>query len=157
MNREEFLPLIRQLAECYQAFEAFSSAHIREMGLTPPQFDVLATLGNTEGMGCKRLGESTLITKGTLTGVVDRMEEKGLVARAPDPKDGRAQVVKLTKKGEEAFESAFPAHVARLSKAFDGTSAEELREAVRTLGKVKAWFEKGARDASPSGKVWMDR
>jgi MarR family 2-MHQ and catechol resistance regulon transcriptional repressor len=49
--------------------------------LTPSQFDIIATLGNTPGMTLQGIGEKTLITKGTLTGVVDRLQEKGLVDR----------------------------------------------------------------------------
>jgi DNA-binding MarR family transcriptional regulator len=70
---------MRELARAYQAFERFDAAGIREHGLTPPQADVIFTLGNTEGMTFKDLGEKTLITKGALTGVVDRLEAKGLV------------------------------------------------------------------------------
>ena len=81
------LPVIRELVRCYKAFEAVSGAHIRSMGLTPPQFDIIATLGNTEGMRFKELGEKTLCTKGTLTGIVDRLAEKGLVRRVASPTD----------------------------------------------------------------------
>ena len=64
--------------QCYQAFEAYSAAHVRELGLTPPQFDIIATLGNTDGMTATELGEKTLITKGTLTGVVDRLSARAV-------------------------------------------------------------------------------
>jgi DNA-binding MarR family transcriptional regulator len=63
------------LAECMQLFEQISTAKVRQFGLTH-QFDIIATLGNTQGMTCKELGEKTLITKGTLTGVLDRLEQK---------------------------------------------------------------------------------
>ena len=72
--RQPYLRTLRLLAECYHAFERYSAAQVREFGLTPPQFDIIATLGNTEGMSFKQLGEKTLITKGTLTGVVDRLD-----------------------------------------------------------------------------------
>ncbi|MFZ3174178.1 MAG: MarR family transcriptional regulator, partial [Thiobacillus sp.] len=76
---DEFLPTVQALVQCYQAFEAYSAAHIRTLGLTPPQFDIVATLGNTSGMTATELGEKTLITKGTLTGVVDRLVDRGWV------------------------------------------------------------------------------
>ena len=90
------LPVLRDLADAYQAFEAYSSVHIRSLDLTPAQFDIIATLGNTPGMPLKELGEKTLITKGTLTGVVDRLTDKGLVLRVASPSDGRSQIVELT-------------------------------------------------------------
>ena len=113
-----FLPLIRELVRSYQAFERYSAAHVEQLGLTPAQFDVIATLGNTEGMNAKQLGERTLITKGTLTGVVDRLLLKGLVERLPDPRDGRAQIVRLTPLGQQTFERVFPEHGAHLARVF---------------------------------------
>ena len=68
--RERYLRSIRLLAECFQAFEQTSGRHVRTLGLTPAQFDIVVTLGRTAGMSCRALGERTLITKGTLTGVL---------------------------------------------------------------------------------------
>ena len=50
MAAVEFLPTVQALVQAYQAFESHSGAHIRSLGLTPPQFDIVATLGNTAGM-----------------------------------------------------------------------------------------------------------
>jgi len=136
MSRAPFLPMLRELARCFQSFEACSAAQIREFGLTPAQFDILATLGDTPGMAPKELGEKTLITKGTLTGVGDRMAAKGLVRRSPSPQDGRSQIVRLTRRGETLFDKAFPAHLAHLGRALASLTAEDLSRietAMRTL------------------------
>ena len=134
--KEPFLSTVRELARCYQAFEAYSSAHIRTLGLTPPQFDIVATLGNTNGMTFKELGEKTLITKGTLTGVVDRLADKKLVRRVASPTDGRSQIVQLTAKGEALFAKVFPEHIAYARRAFaalDPTALEEIRLGIARL------------------------
>jgi len=142
--KEPFLSAVRELARCYQAFEAYSSAHIRTLGLTPPQFDIVATLGNTEGMTFKELGEKTLITKGTLTGVVDRLAEKKLVRRVASATDGRSQIVQLTAKGEALFAKTFPEHIAYARRAFDSLDAAEL-EAIRLgIARLRVAIE-GAR------------
>ena len=47
-------------------------------------------------MTCRELGEKTLITKGTLTGVLDRMEARGLIRRGPSDADRRQVFVSLT-------------------------------------------------------------
>ena len=78
---ERYLKSVRLLAECLQGFERFSGDAVRRCGLTHAQFDIIATLGNTPGMTYKELGDRTLITKGTLTGVIERLEHKGLVVR----------------------------------------------------------------------------
>lgn len=117
-QKPKFLKTVWELARCYQAFEAYSAPNIREFGLTPAQFDVIATLGNTAGMTPKELSERTLITKGTLTGVLDRLELKRMIRRAPSPRDGRSQIVELTKKGQAMFDKVFPAHIKYLAQAF---------------------------------------
>ena len=136
-----FLPLIRELVRSYQAFERYSAAHVNELGLTPAQFDVIATLGNTEGMNAKQLGERTLITKGTLTGVVDRLLLKGLVVRLPDPRDGRAQIVRLTEVGQETFERVFPAHGAHLARVFAHLPQAQRDTLEHHLRALRAAFE----------------
>src|SRR5512135_2776596 len=121
MKPAVFLPAIRELVRCYQAFESYSSRHVRSLGLTSPQFDIIATLGNTPGMTFRELGEKTLITKGTLTGVVDRLEAKKLVRRVASPTDGRCQIVQLTARGEALFTKVFPAHLSHIGDAFSET------------------------------------
>ncbi len=141
MARERFLRTLRRLAECYHGFERYSAAHVRELGLTPSQFDIIATLGNTPGMTFKELGEHTLITKGTLTGVVDRMAEKGLVERVAVESDRRSMTVRLTRRGDAEFERVFAAHIAHLKYAFGKLSAAEMEQLEQILGKLEQRFE----------------
>lgn len=142
MKPAAFLPAIRELARCYQAFESYSSRHVRSLGLTSPQFDIIATLGNTPGMTFKELGEKTLITKGTLTGVVDRLEAKKLVRRVASPTDGRCQIVQLTAKGETVFANVFPAHLSYVGKAFTGFDPDELQQTQDMLKRLGSVFKR---------------
>jgi MarR family transcriptional regulator, 2-MHQ and catechol-resistance regulon repressor len=132
-----FLSVLRELVQCYQAFERYSAAHIQTFELTPAQFDVIATLGNTKGMTFRELGEKTLITKGTLTGVVDRLEAKKIVSRENCPDDGRSTIVRLSRQGEKIFDHAFPAHVSHLRGAFDRVCAKELATLEQGLGTLR--------------------
>ena len=130
---------MRELVRAYQAFADYSAKHIRELDLTPSQFDVIATLGNTDGMNMTDLAEKTLVTKGTLTGIIDRLEKKGIVARTVPPKNRRSFTIILTPEGEKTFNTVFPAHIAYLKKRFDRLSDEELkhtRQALETLRKL---------------------
>ena len=138
----EFLPTMQALVQCYQAFEAYSAAHIRTLGLTPPQFDVIATLGNTAGMTATELGEKTLITKGTLTGVVDRLVDRGWVARVAHGSDRRCQIVRLTRSGETLFAKVFPAHMAYMAARFAGTGAAEHKRWQTALRALEQVFRK---------------
>lgn len=137
-----YLSTLHQLIRCTQAFERFSGAHVRSMGLTESQFDVIATLGNTEGITCKELGERTLITKGTLTGVLDRMEARTLLTRRADASDARRTHVALTRKGNVLFAEVFPAHLKHLQRAFGRLSESELKHLREGLTTLRLAFEK---------------
>lgn len=139
----EFLQTVQALVQCYQAFESYSAADIRALGLTPPQFDIVATLGNTPGMTATELGEKTLITKGTLTGVVDRLASRGWVERVAHGSDRRCQIIRLTQSGEALFDKAFPAHIAHLGACFVGVSAAEHRRWQTALRSLEQVFRKG--------------
>ena len=110
----------------YHAFEQISDTQARKAGLTPSQFDIIATLGNTVGMTFKELGEKTLITKGTMTGVLTRLEQKGLLTRADSPLDGRSWITKLTPRGQALFEVIFPAHLSYLAPVFASFTEKDL-------------------------------
>jgi DNA-binding MarR family transcriptional regulator len=144
MPRERYLRTLRALARCYQAFGRHSAAHVRSLALTPSQFDIIATLGNTSGMSFRQLGDETLITKGTLTGVVDRLEQRGLVRRQESPTDGRSTVVRLTARGEAEFERVYPAHIAHLKCAFTALTAADMDVLESLLDRLRGTFERVA-------------
>lgn len=135
-----FLPLIKELTTTYQAFESHSAKHVRTLGLTMTQFDIVATLGNQPPMTCKELGEKTLILKGTMTGVLERLEAKGLIERIRNEDDGRSYRIGLTKSGDKLFQRAFTEHLKHLGKAFSKLSNKEIEQAVRTLKAVRTIF-----------------
>lgn len=133
---ERYLRSVRLLAECMQGFERYTGEFVRGRGLTHAQFDIVATLGNTPGMSYKELGERTLITKGTLTGVIERLEQKGLVARERNVDDKRSFFVRLTPAGEDVFAKVFPqvvAHGKQLFATYDGADFDRLEHVLTHL------------------------
>lgn len=134
---ERYLKSVRLLAECLQGFERFSGETIRRCGLTPAQFDIVATLGNTAGMTYKELGDKTLITKGTLTGVIERLEAKGLVARTRSSEDKRSFSVCLTMQGDQLFAEVFPVVVEQGRQLFELYTTADFAALDEALGKLK--------------------
>lgn len=141
-SAQTFIPLMQELAGAYQAFSLYDAEGLRKSGsdLTPSQARVIFTLGDSEGMTCKDIGDITLITKGTLTGVVDRLEEKGLVERWSVEGDGRKTIVALTRRGKRAYQQEFTRHIGFLKEKFDGLSANDRKQAVQLLQKIKDLF-----------------
>jgi len=141
MTRETVLPVLRELVRCYQAFERYSAANIRTFGLTPPQFDIIVTLGNTAGLSFKELGERTLITKGTLTGVIDRLLEKRLVQCTLCRTDARSKIVRLTASGERMFEKIFLPHLEHCRPAFESLTPAARSQLVARLSELRRGLE----------------
>ena len=141
-SSEAFIPLMQRLAGAYQAFSLYDAEGLRTSGsnLTPSQARVIFTIGGTDGMTCKDIGDITLITKGTLTGVIDRLEEKGLVERWSVEGDGRKTIVALTRRGERVHEKEYPKHIAFLKEKFDKLGARDRKQAIALLEKIRALF-----------------
>ncbi|KQV90559.1 MarR family transcriptional regulator [Massilia sp. Root351] len=140
---ERYLKSIRLLAECMQGFERLSGEHVRECGLTHAQFDIIATLGNTEGMSYKELGDKTLITKGTMTGVIERLEQKGLVERVRSLDDKRSWFIRLSPQGEQVFREVFPKVISRGGEVFAGYSDDDFAALEKTLSGLKQVISAG--------------
>jgi len=138
----EYVILMRTLASAHQAISMFDASCHRESGegLTPSQADVIFTLGGTGGMTCADISAETLITKGTLTGVIDRLRAKGLVERWEDGNDARRTIIALTDKGEAVYARAFPRHLASLRKRFDQIPPSDRRQAIRLLAEIEQAF-----------------
>ncbi|MGQ0695480.1 MAG: MarR family winged helix-turn-helix transcriptional regulator [Nitrospiraceae bacterium] len=144
LNGDPYLKLVRPLVEAYLAFWRVDSRHIRSLRMTPSQFDVIATLGDTEGLTCSELSAKTLVTKGTLTGVLDRLVSKGLIRRDAMKSDRRCTMISLTEKGNALFRKTFAAHVSFLRPFFErALSPKEVEQARTLLVRLRDSFSKG--------------
>ncbi|MGO4686273.1 MarR family winged helix-turn-helix transcriptional regulator [Hyphomicrobium sp. 2TAF46] len=84
-------------------------------GLQPGEFDVLATLrrsGSPYALTPTALYEAAMISSGSMTNRVDRLEKAGLIERRANPADGRGTLVALTASGFDLIDKAVTAHVA---------------------------------------------
>ena len=145
LKDDPYLKLVRPLVEAYLAFWRANSRHIRSLRVTPSQFDVIATLGDAEGMTCSELSAKTLVTKGTLTGVLDRLVSKGLIRRDAIKSDRRYTMISLTKKGDALFRKTFAAHVSFLRPFFErALSLREVEQARTLLLRLRDSFDQEA-------------
>lgn len=110
----------------------------REFGVTLPGFDVLAQLDRTpRGLSMSELSARLMVTNGNVTGLVDRLITRGLVARRTDSKDQRVQVIRLTRKGRALFGRMTPAHHAWIGEMLGGLKTGELERLYASLGRLK--------------------
>ena len=109
---------------------------LQELGLTPPQFYVLATIGYAGRLPFGEIGAKMMVTVSNLTGIVDRLEEKKLVVRKRDEKDRRVVHVVLTDKGAKLYTSTIPQFEKSVARIFTGLSKPEQKELSAILRKL---------------------
>src|SRR3990172_4860388 len=141
-RKADFISLMDALARAHHKYSLFDAEvhRLSGSGLTAPQAKVILCLGDTDGMPCSEITEQTLITKGTLTGVIDRLEAKGLVQRWSDSDDGRKIIVDLTRMGERVFQREYPRYLAQLKPRFEAFSSRELKQAAALLDRIADQF-----------------
>lgn len=116
--------LLRLTTHLRHAVEANLEAH----GLSPSAFDILATLRRTGAPYRLSPGDllaTAMVTSGTMTNRIDRLETAGLVRRLPDPEDGRGVLVELTQAGFELVDAAVTTHVATQARLLEALTPEE--------------------------------
>jgi DNA-binding MarR family transcriptional regulator len=86
--------LSRMITKTYQPF-------LQTLDLTYPQYLVLLLLWEHQELTVKELGEKLLLDSGTLTPLLKRMEQRGLVSRRRDPADERSVIISLQQPGRE--------------------------------------------------------
>ncbi|MBA9003534.1 MULTISPECIES: MarR family winged helix-turn-helix transcriptional regulator [Thermomonospora] len=112
--------------------------------LEPWEFDVLTALrraGRPYQLSPGRLLRATLVTSGTMTNRIDRLEAAGLVRRLPDPADKRGVQVRLTDKGRTRVDAAFADLLAREHDILAGLSPAERETLAALLRTLLAPFD----------------
>jgi DNA-binding MarR family transcriptional regulator len=105
--------------------------------MTMARFDLLASLHRHDGQTLAALSRALLVTAGNVTGLVDRAERDGVVARRPDPDDRRASRVWLTERGRTLIKSVLPIHDKQVHEMLVVLPREERRELRKVLGTLR--------------------
>jgi MarR family 2-MHQ and catechol resistance regulon transcriptional repressor len=118
------------------AVETHANRHIESFGFCASDFGILECLLHKGALPVNVIGRKILLTSGSITSAIDRLEKKGLVARAFDPDDRRARIVDLTAEGRKLIEDAFAAHEVELERAAEVLNSAERRTLVGLLKKL---------------------
>ncbi|MET8169844.1 MarR family winged helix-turn-helix transcriptional regulator [Streptomyces sp. NPDC057456] len=107
----------------------------RAHGITPQQGQLLCVL-MPQPYGMSELGEMLGLAKSSLTGLVDRTVQRGLVRREPDPRDGRAVRVGLTDQGDRLAQGFYDETCRRLENLPSGLNTNERDRLAALLARV---------------------
>src|SRR5579863_5900062 len=106
---------------------------LREIGLSVPQCDVLTTLTEAEGVSQQTLAERLYVTKGNISGLIDRLVAAGLVERRATAADKRQHAIFLTAAGRAAAEEAIACQRRFVARTIGRLPPEQLSTLERLL------------------------
>jgi MarR family transcriptional regulator, 2-MHQ and catechol-resistance regulon repressor len=109
---------------------------IESHGLHPTEFAVLEVLHSKGPLPLGEVGARVLLTSGSTTHVVDKLEGKGLLVRRPCPEDRRVSYAELTAEGRRLITEIFPSHAAALRDAMAGLDRKEKEMATTLLKRL---------------------
>jgi DNA-binding MarR family transcriptional regulator len=107
----------------------------RQLGLSPKQLVLIWRLPPDTTIPMRAMSEKLSCDASFMTGMVDRLEEDGLIERRPDPGDRRVTLLALTTKGAEFRERAIAA-LHEPPPEFDALDDDELEQLATLLGKA---------------------
>lgn len=126
---------------------------LRERGLEAGWFDVLAALRRTGPpyqLNPTRLRETVMLSSGGMTKRLDRLEQAGLVKRAPDPRDRRGTLVRLTARGMRAADRTVEEHIANEERLLEPLEEDERKALDELLRKLLVGLEHPVPDLIPA-------
>lgn len=126
-----FLPY--QLSVTSNAVSGVIASRYRaRFGLKVPEWRVMAVLGDKGGATQRELTEATLMDKVAVNRACKVMEERGLIERQPNARDGRSHLLDLTDEGRAVYGEVMPLALQSESEIFAGLDEHE-REKLREL------------------------
>jgi len=130
------LKLFVVLSRAYRSVEEHARRDQERHGLGGTEFGVLEVLYHKGPMLVGEVGSRILLTSGSTTYVVDKLEKRGLVTRRPCESDRRALYVELTGEGRALIAEIFPSHARAIETAVAGLTPEEQRIATALLKRL---------------------
>lgn len=124
----------------YDVFHQLATRYMAEYGLAKSSLNILMVLrhGSPDGMQLHDLGELLLVSKANITGLVDHLEEKGLVKRVTGTDDRRARFARITRKGEALLDEFMPVHYENIRRLLHDLTNDDKQTLIKLLKKTRA-------------------
>jgi MarR family 2-MHQ and catechol resistance regulon transcriptional repressor len=118
-------------------------------GFTLTEFGVLEALLHKGPLSIGEIGDRVLLASSSMTYVIDKLEERGLLRRRPSEEDRREKLAELTSAGRAKIETAFPEHAALIDELMADLNLEERREAASLLRRVERFADEYDASSAP--------
>lgn len=151
MNPNKYSEIMSSVRKIVRAVNLESKRVEKTFGISIPQLLTLKFLNEEVGYksSMKAIKEMLSLNASTVTGIVDRLEQKGFVARLPDPKDKRSTPIVLTSKGSGLLKNTKESLHEKISKNLDKISEEEYQDILVSFETIINFLNIEDLDASP--------
>ncbi|HEU5138371.1 MAG TPA: MarR family transcriptional regulator [Bacillales bacterium] len=136
------LKLLVVLSRANRAVTDKIKEDIKSHGLNPTEFGVLELLFHKGDQPIQQIGEKVLLSSGSMTYVIDKLEEKKFLRRTPCPNDRRITYATITEEGVTLMEDIFPKHREAIRSMFSGLDSGEQQMMIELLKKLGFSLEK---------------
>jgi len=143
---DEVLIALRGIIRAIDLHSRFLAQHY---GLTVPQLVILQELARVGEASGSELAKAVSLSQATVTGILSRLESRGLVTRRRSKSDKRRLPVRLTPDGEQLLEKAPPLLQESFSEEFNRLRNWEQTQILALLQRLVAMMEARTADASP--------
>jgi MarR family 2-MHQ and catechol resistance regulon transcriptional repressor len=130
------LKLFIVLSRAFRALNDKANQSIQSFNLNPTEFAVLELLYHKGEQPLQQIGGKILLASGSITYVVDKLENKGLLARKACPKDRRVTYAQITDEGKQLLNEIFPKHEQHIHTLVDGLTQQEKEQAIQLIKKL---------------------
>ena len=120
--------VVRELAAVYARF-----------GLSPSSFNLLMLLkhgADPASFTQQAIGSRLVVSPSDMTGLIDRLEKKGLVQRTPG-RDRRCKLLRITEKGRRLLDEVWPVHAGTVERVAGGLPGREIHTLLAALGRLR--------------------
>ncbi|MEI9813624.1 MAG: MarR family transcriptional regulator [Acidobacteriota bacterium] len=137
--KEDAIHVWLVLFKAARAVERCAKASIDGLDLGLSDFAALELLLHKGPQPVNVIGRKVLLTSGSITAAVDRLEARGLLRRSVDAEDLRSRIVTLTPAGRKLAEQAFAQHALDMEETMAVLRPREREDLIRLLKKVGLW------------------
>ncbi|MCE1247776.1 MAG: MarR family transcriptional regulator [Firmicutes bacterium] len=127
-QKEDAVEAWHLLQKVHQIIYKELQRNFYDKGITTAQFEVLLELKKHRELPMWKIGDLLSVTGGNVTGLIDRLEKKGLVARERSEKDRRIIMARITNQGDRLFKNVSGEFEQKLNNTLSGLGNGELNK-----------------------------
>ncbi len=137
------------LRKIIQAIDLNSRQLVKRVGLTGPQLVILREISSIDEVTAGEIAQAVSLSQATVTGIMDRMEKRGLIARKRSEHDKRKIMIRITDAGQDIVESAPPLMQEAFTQRFTSLPAWEQTMILSALLRLVSIMDAKTIQAAP--------